>query len=154
MHLLSIMLSNNFAAKTKKKKTKLKIQPKESEKNDDYEPVLVILSSLHTHCGNSSLRKGKMPAGYETWFQAEDVFLGLKSGCFSLSECLQALEAGFSIQHCPGQQALLFQGMEEEEKRAVAPAVRSFYYLLSPPSGNRIHPTSSLHYFTLSVSKH
>ena len=52
-------------------------------------------------CGNSSLRKGKVPAGYETWFQPEDVFLGMRSGCFSLSECLQAVEAGFNVQCCP-----------------------------------------------------
>lgn len=42
---------------------------------------LMILSFLplytHTHtqtCGNRSLRKGRMPAGYETSFQPEDVF--------------------------------------------------------------------------------
>lgn len=76
-----------------------------------------------------------MPAGYETRFQAEDVFLGLKSGCFSLFECLQAQEAGFGSRHCPGNCTFPGDGGERGKRYDTCLQLSPFYYLLSPPSG-------------------
>lgn len=52
---------------------------------NDYEPVLLILSFLHTEkpVGTAAWERARRQLAVRLDFWAEDVFLGLKSGCFS-----------------------------------------------------------------------